>query len=101
MTAGTKRSAEALPYHQIRATHTDSTIVVYQAYNATIADAAIRAQTLNVPTFNPERMTWIKPSFRWMLYRCGWARKRNQERVLAIHITRKGWEQALQWSGKR
>ena len=23
--------------------------------------------------FKPERMTWIKPSFLWMMYRCGWA----------------------------
>jgi hypothetical protein len=35
-------------YHQIRATYNDESIVVYQAYNPTIADAAIRAQTLNI-----------------------------------------------------
>ena len=87
------------PYHQIRATFTDSTIVVYQAYKSSIADAAIRTQSLNVLEFNPDRMTWVKPSFRWMLYRSGWARKENQERILAIHLTREAWEQALSWSG--
>jgi hypothetical protein len=46
-------------------------------------------------------MTWIKPSFQWMLYRCGWGQKTNQERVLAIHLTREGWEQALKWSGSK
>ena len=89
------------PYHQIRATYTDSTIVVYQAYNSKIADAALELQSLNVPTFNHDRMTWIKPSFRWMMYRSGWTRKPNQERILAIHLTREGWEQALRWSGSK
>ncbi|WP_209018579.1 DUF4291 family protein [Endobacterium cereale] len=23
------------------------------------------------PTFSLNRMTWIKPSFLWMMYRCG------------------------------
>jgi hypothetical protein len=40
-------------------------------------------------------MTWIKPSFTWMMYRCGWATKPDQERVLAITITHAGFEWAL------
>lgn len=46
--------------------------------------------------FKRERMTWIKPSFLWMAYRCGWATKPGQERVLAIEITRAGFEWALE-----
>jgi hypothetical protein len=42
-----------------------------------------------------ERMTWIKPSFLWMMYRSGWATKPRQERILAIDITRSGFEWAL------
>jgi pre-mRNA-splicing factor ATP-dependent RNA helicase DHX16 len=90
-----------VPFRQVRATYTNSTIIVYQAYNETIAKAAINNQTFTVPQFNPDRMTWIKPSFRWMLYRSGWAQKPNQEHILAIHLTRDGWEQALKWSGTR
>jgi hypothetical protein len=41
-------------------------------------------------------MTWIKPSFLWMMYRCGWAQKADQERVLAIEITRDSFEWALE-----
>src|SRR5262249_41019887 len=41
------------------------------------------------------RMTWIKPSFLWMMERSNWARKPGQEHVLAIRITRAGWEEAL------
>lgn len=37
-------------------------------------------------------MTWIKPSFLWMMYRSGWATKPRQERILAIDITKSGFE---------
>lgn len=80
--------------HQIRAVFNRETIVVYQAYNDAIADAALAAQKF-VPPFSYGRMTWIKPSFLWMMERSGWARKPNQERVLAVRISRKGWEEAL------
>lgn len=42
------------------------------------------------------RMTWIKPSFLWMMYRCGWSYKDdNQCHVFGIDITREGFEWAL------
>src|SRR3954447_8281522 len=82
------------PERQVRASHDDETLVVYQAYNPAIAEAAVGAGTF-VPPFKRERMTWIKPSFRWMMYRCGWATKPGQERVLAVEITREGFEWAL------
>lgn len=40
-------------------------------------------------------MTWIKPSFFWMMYRRGWDTKEGQETVLAVEITREGFEWAL------
>jgi hypothetical protein len=40
-------------------------------------------------------MTWIKPSFRWLMHRSGWASKPGQEHALAVRITRAGWEEAL------
>ncbi|KAF7180694.1 hypothetical protein CNMCM7691_009985 [Aspergillus felis] len=85
------------PSRQIRAKYTATTITVYQAYSPSIADAAVDAQRFVSP-FSRTRMTWIKPSFLWMAYRCGWARKPNQERVLAIEITREGFEWALRHS---
>ena len=59
-----------------------------------IAKAAVVAQRFVAP-FSRDRMTWIKPSFLWMMYRCGWATKPGQERVLAVRITRAGFEEAL------
>lgn len=78
----------------VRAACTAETITVYQAYSPQIAEAAIRAGTF-VPPFSPDRMTWIKPSFGWMMHRSGWATKPGQERVLAIEITRAGFDWAL------
>ena len=79
---------------QIRAVFTDSTITVYQAYPPEIAVRAAAAGRF-VPPFKRDRMTWVKPSFLWMMYRCGWATKAGQEHVLAVEITRAGFEWAL------
>jgi hypothetical protein len=83
-----------VPQRQIRARFTDTTLTVYQAYPPEIAAAALAAGRF-CPPFRRGRMTWIKPSFRWMMYRCGWTRKPGQERVLAAEITRAGFEWAL------
>lgn len=82
------------PNRQVRAVHDADTITVYQAYPPEIAAAAVRAGRF-VPPFKRERMTWVKPSFCWMMYRCGWATKPGQERVLAVRMTRDGFERAL------
>ncbi|HET9110198.1 MAG TPA: DUF4291 domain-containing protein [Ktedonobacterales bacterium] len=78
----------------IRADYDERSLIVYQAYHPEIADAALRAGRFVEP-FSLNRMTWIKPSFLWMMERCGWASKPGQERVLAIRISRAGWEEAL------
>lgn len=83
------------PGRQVRAVHTDRTITVYQAFPDAIADAALTCGTFVAP-FSRSRATWIKPSFLWMAYRCGWAAKEGQERVLSIEILREGFEWALQ-----
>ena len=82
------------PTYEIRADYDDTSIVVYQAYPEAIALPAVRNNRF-VPPFSVNRMTWIKPSFRWMAYRCGYGRKPGQERILAIDITRDGFEWAL------
>jgi hypothetical protein len=79
---------------QIRADFDASTIVVYQAYPRAIADAALAAGTFVAP-FSFGRMTWIKPSLLWLMHRSNWARKAGQERILAVRISRAGWELAL------
>ncbi|MEW2303164.1 DUF4291 domain-containing protein [Streptomyces sp. NPDC006655] len=84
----------AEPKYQIRARHTDSTITVYQAYAPEIGLPTARHGRFPA-TWRRERMTWIKPSFLWMMYRCGWGTKEGQETVLAVEISREGFEWAL------
>ncbi|WFE25044.1 DUF4291 domain-containing protein [Solwaraspora sp. WMMD791] len=84
----------SVPYRQIRAAFDEQTVTVYQAYTPEIAAPAVAAGRF-VPPFKRERMTWIKPSFLWMMYRSGWASKPGQERVLAVRILRGGFDAAL------
>lgn len=77
--------------NEIRALYSKDTIRVYQAYNKIIASEAVMKGTFG-NNFKMDRMTWIKPSFLWMMYRCGWATKENQECVLAIDIQRNAFD---------
>ncbi|MFC8860659.1 DUF4291 domain-containing protein [[Kitasatospora] papulosa] len=83
------------PRHEIRARHTDSTVTVYQAYRPAIGLAAARDGRFP-SEWKRDRMTWIKPSFLWMMYRCGWGAKEGQETVLAVEISREGFGWALE-----
>ncbi|MDE6926969.1 MAG: DUF4291 domain-containing protein [Acetatifactor sp.] len=76
---------------EIRAVYSEDTVRVYQAYSADIAGEAVKLGAFG-PKFKMERMTWIKPSFLWMMYRCGWGTKENQEHILAIDIPREKFE---------
>jgi len=79
---------------EIRADFDCETIVIYQAYAPKIAELALEAQRF-VPPFSFHRMTWIKPSFLWLMHRSNWGQKSGQERILAVRVKRSGWEKAL------
>jgi hypothetical protein len=98
---------QTIPYHSyenglpqkgqhILAHQTETQMVVYQAYNNHIADFAIKNQYLGGADYSYSRMSWIKPNFLWMMYRCGWAEKENQERVLAFWIKKSDFERILE-----
>ncbi|MGW6708675.1 DUF4291 domain-containing protein [Streptomyces sp. NPDC054956] len=87
-------AAAGVPRRQIRAAHTADTLTVYQAYSPRLGLPAARDGRFP-PAWSRERMTWVKPSFLWMMYRCGWATKADQETVLAVEITRAGFDRAL------
>jgi hypothetical protein len=61
-------------------------LLVYQAYRHSIADYAIKNQCFGGTDFSFNRMSWIKTSFLWMMYRSGWAQKAGQEKVLGIWV---------------
>lgn len=70
-------------------------IRVYQAYNAAIAKEAIALQTFG-SKFNLDRMTWIKPSFLWLMYRSNWGTKKDQECILALDIDQSVFDMLLE-----
>lgn len=70
-------------------------VVVYQAYRPAIGHYAAKHGRFGGPEFGYGRMSWIKPNFLWMMYRCGWATKENQEVVLAVRIRREGFDEIL------
>lgn len=66
----------------------DESVVVYQAYRSSIGQFAASHGHFMGGGFSLARMSWIKPGFLWMMYRCGWASKSDQEVVLAVWIAR-------------
>ncbi|MFJ7528697.1 DUF4291 domain-containing protein [Streptomyces griseus] len=82
------------PRYEIRARQSATTVTVYQAYRPAIGLPAARDGRFPA-AWKRGRMTWIKPSFLWMMYRCGWGTKEGQEVVLAVEIGRGGLEWAL------
>ena len=79
---------------EIRTAYDDEGLFVYQAYRPEIGHYAARNGRFG-SSFKLDRMTWIKPSFGWMLYRSGYGFKEGQEVILRIKITHAGWLEAL------
>ncbi|OAA36520.1 ATP-dependent RNA helicase DHX8 [Beauveria brongniartii RCEF 3172] len=84
-----QKTPTIVPYRQIRAQYDDTTITVYQAFSPSIANAAVAAQRLDAsPDFKHGRMTWVKPSWAWIMYRAGYSYKdARQARILALRVT--------------
>lgn len=78
----------------ILAQYDDDSIIVYQAYRPEIGNFAAEHGFFG-GEFKLSRMSWIKPNFLWMMYRCGWATKQGQEVVLAIRLKRSAFDQIL------
>jgi Domain of unknown function (DUF4291) len=72
----------------------EHSILVYQAYRPSIGHFAAQHGYFG-GEFSLSRMSWIKPNFLWMMYRCGWASKPGQEVVLAIRLKRSGFDSLL------
>lgn len=80
---------------EVFAQYNNQCIRVYQAYNPIIAKEAVALQTFG-ESFNINRMTWIKPSFLWLMYRSNWGTKKNQECILALDIHRPIFNELLE-----
>lgn len=87
-----------VPDRQVRAAQTGTTVRVYQACSPAVADAALGKQTFVAP-FEREGTTWLVPSFRWAAYGSGNGSEPGRERILAVDLTRDGFERALSQVG--
>lgn len=79
----------------IMAQYDADSVVVYQAYRPSIGHFAAAHGHFHGGGFSLDRMSWIKPNFLWMMYRCGWATKESQEVVLAITLERTAFDAIL------
>lgn len=73
-------------------------IIVYQAFKNSIASYAVEHQRFGGEDYEFDRTTWLKPSFLWMMHYSGWGKKENQENVLAIKMSRKGFDEILRFA---
>ena len=80
---------------QIIAQYDRESIVVYQAYAPAIGHYAATHGSFGGDHFSFSRMSWIKPSFLWMIYRSGWGTKLGQEVVLAVWMKRIAFDEVL------
>ncbi|MFO0737219.1 MAG: DUF4291 domain-containing protein [Labilithrix sp.] len=72
----------------------ESTVVVYQAYRASIGRFAAEHGYFG-GDFSLNRMSWVKPNFLWMMYRSGWGTKPDQEVILAVRLKRAAFDEIL------
>jgi hypothetical protein len=79
----------------VLAQYDSTSVVVYQAYRPSIGHATAADGHFGGGGFSLDRMSWIKPNFLWMMYRCGWATKEGQEVVLAVWLDRAGFDAIL------
>ncbi|MEU4521220.1 DUF4291 family protein [Amycolatopsis sp. NPDC024027] len=90
-----------VPDRQVRAAQTETSVRVYQACSPAVADAALEKQA-----FERGGPVQVTPSFRLAAHGSENGRKPGHERILAIDLTREGFESALahghvRWEAER
>src|SRR5262249_5040615 len=78
----------------ILAHYDDQSIIVYQAYRPSIGRFTIEHGYFG-GGFSLSRMSWIKPNFLWMMYRCGWGTKGGQQNILGLRLRRAFFDSIL------
>ena len=71
----------------IMAQYDERSVVVYQAFRPDIGRFAAEHGYFG-GEFSYSRMSWVKTSFLWMMYRSNWGMNENQESILAVWLKR-------------
>ncbi|WP_299453973.1 DUF4291 family protein [uncultured Microscilla sp.] len=80
---------------QIYAAYDDEGLFVYQAFKPKVVATAAAKGTFGTG-FNTNRLTWIKPSFAWVLQRTKYATKHRMNSIARIKLSHEGWLHLLQ-----
>src|SRR4051794_29086731 len=72
----------------------EQSLLVYQAYRPSIGRFTLERGYFG-GDFSYARMSWIKPNFLWMMYRCGWGTKEGQEIILGLRLRRDFFDSIL------
>ncbi len=75
----------------------DEGVYVYQAFKPNIVKNAVEIGTFG-KGFGLDRITWIKPSFGWILHRSSYATKHRMEAIAKIKLSHKAWLEILSQS---
>jgi hypothetical protein len=75
---------------RILAHYDASGIDVYQAFKPAIVAEAVRLQHFG-KGFGLDRISWIKPSWGWMLHRSEYATKHRQEAIVRVRLSHEGF----------
>ena len=76
---------------RVYAHYDDEGVIVYQAFRKKIVDYAVKNGTFG-KGFGLDRITWIKPSFGWVLQRSKYATKSRMESIAKITISHAAWK---------
>ena len=79
---------------QVYAAYDDEGLFVYQAFKPKIVTTAAAKGTFGTG-FNTNRLTWIKPSFAWVLQRTKYATKHRMNAIARIKLAHEGWLEIL------
>lgn len=70
-------------------------VYLYQSFDAATAAYAVVRQKFGGTSYDFAETAWMTPSFLWMMDYSGWSSKPGKNRVLAIQISREGFEEIL------
>lgn len=75
----------------------DEGVYLYQAFKPETVSVAVEKGTFG-KGFGLDRITWIKPSFAWLLRRSKYASKNRMQAIAKIKVSHQSWLEILEQS---
>ncbi|KAJ5077337.1 hypothetical protein M0811_05859 [Anaeramoeba ignava] len=82
---------------KILATYDKETIIVYQIVSEEVGKILSKQNTLHLKDDTFSKMIWLQTEFLGVMQQTNWGRNKKKEKILAIRMTRKGFEKILKW----